>query len=119
MTEIYAQCPDDTGLGLAIGNRLKKAAGFHVVNLKREREHPMKIIGITGGTGAGKTSALHVLAEMNVEILDCDVIYHQLIQTIQALRTALTERFGDVFCADWLSSTPSPWASWKRKSTPE
>lgn len=102
VTEIYAQCPDDTGLGLAIGNRLKKAAGFHVVNLKREREHPMKIIGITGGTGAGKTSALHVLAEMNVEILDCDVIYHQLIQTSQALRTALTERFGDVFCADGL-----------------
>ena len=62
----------------------------------------MKIIGITGGTGAGKTSALHVLAEMNVEILDCDVIYHQLIQTSQALRTALTERFGDVFCADGL-----------------
>ena len=29
--EIYAQCPDDAGLGLAIGNRLKKAAGFHVV----------------------------------------------------------------------------------------
>ena len=102
VTEIFAQCPDDTGLGLAIGNRLKKAAGFHVVNLEREREHPMKIIGITGGTGAGKTSALHVLAEMNVEILDCDVIYHQLIQTSQALRTALTERFGDVFCADGL-----------------
>ena len=102
VTEIYAQCPDDTGLGLAIGNRLKKAAGFHVVNLEREREHPMKIIGITGGTGAGKTSALNVLAEMNVEILDCDVIYHQLIQTSQALRTALTERFGDVFCADGL-----------------
>ena len=39
---------------------------------------------------------------MNVEILDCDVIYHQLIQTSQALRTALTERFGDVFCADGL-----------------
>ena len=102
VTEIFAQCPDDTGLGLAIGNRLKKAAGFHVVNLEREREHPMKIIGITGGTGAGKTSALNVLAEMNVEILDCDVIYHQLIQTSQALRTALTERFGDVFCADGL-----------------
>ena len=29
--EIYAQCPDNQGLGLAIGNRLKKAAGFHVV----------------------------------------------------------------------------------------
>ncbi|MEI3305745.1 MAG: Sua5 family C-terminal domain-containing protein [Dysosmobacter sp.] len=28
--EIYAQCPDNRGLGLAVGNRLKKAAGFHV-----------------------------------------------------------------------------------------
>lgn len=58
----------------------------------------MKIIGITGGTGAGKTSALNVLADMNVEILDCDAIYHQLIQTSQPLRDALTEEFGDVFC---------------------
>ena len=31
VTEIFAQCPDSKGLGLAIGNRLKKAAGFHVV----------------------------------------------------------------------------------------
>ena len=31
--EIFAQCPDDAGLGLAIGNRLKKAAGFHVVEV--------------------------------------------------------------------------------------
>lgn len=102
VTEIYAQCPEESGLGLAIGNRLKKAAGFHVVRLEGEREHTMKIIGITGGTGAGKTSALNVLAELNVEILDCDVIYHELIQTSQALRAALTEQFGDVFCADGL-----------------
>lgn len=31
--EIWAQCPDDKGLGLAVANRLKKAAGFHVVNI--------------------------------------------------------------------------------------
>lgn len=30
---IFAQCPDDTGIGLAVANRLKKAAGFHVVEL--------------------------------------------------------------------------------------
>ncbi len=30
---IYAQCPQDSGLGLAIGNRIKKAAGFHVVQV--------------------------------------------------------------------------------------
>ncbi len=33
VTEIYAQCPDSGGLGLAIGNRLKKAAGFHVIEV--------------------------------------------------------------------------------------
>ncbi len=33
VSEIYAQCPDEAGLGLAIGNRLKKAAGFHVVEV--------------------------------------------------------------------------------------
>ena len=33
VTEIYAQCPEEAGLGLAVANRLKKAAGFHVVAL--------------------------------------------------------------------------------------
>ena len=33
--EIYAQCPDEAGLGLAIANRLKKAAGFHVVEAEK------------------------------------------------------------------------------------
>ena len=33
---IYAQCPGDEGLGLAIANRLKKAAGFQIVELKEE-----------------------------------------------------------------------------------
>ena len=31
--KIYAQCPDDAGLGLAVANRLKKAAGFHVIEV--------------------------------------------------------------------------------------
>ncbi len=33
VTEIFAQCPGDAGLGLAVANRLKKAAGFQVVDL--------------------------------------------------------------------------------------
>ena len=33
VTEIFAQCPDSTGLGLAVSNRLKKAAGFHVIEV--------------------------------------------------------------------------------------
>ena len=33
VTAIYAQCPSGTGLGLAVANRLKKAAGFQIVEL--------------------------------------------------------------------------------------
>ncbi|MDO4174260.1 MAG: L-threonylcarbamoyladenylate synthase [Eubacteriales bacterium] len=32
-TEIFAQCPSASGIGLAVANRIKKAAGFHVVDL--------------------------------------------------------------------------------------
>lgn len=31
---IWAQCPKEEGLGLAVSNRLRKAAGFHVIHLQ-------------------------------------------------------------------------------------
>lgn len=34
VTEIWSQCPSDEGIGLAVANRLKKAAGFNVINIK-------------------------------------------------------------------------------------
>ena len=30
---IWAQCPDDEGIGLAVANRLNKAAGFHIIQV--------------------------------------------------------------------------------------
>lgn len=33
VSAIWAQCPDDSGIGLAVANRLKKAAGFHVIEV--------------------------------------------------------------------------------------
>ena len=33
VTAIWAQCPDTAGIGLAIANRLNKAAGFHVIEV--------------------------------------------------------------------------------------
>ena len=92
VTEIFAQCPDDAGLGLAIGNRLKKAAGFHVI----DAGSPL-VIGITGPTGAGKTSALQALQMLGGLVLDCDAIYHRMLKTDAALRTAITDAFGEVF----------------------
>lgn len=93
VTGIYAQCPDDTGLGLAVGNRLKKAAGFRVADAG---EKPV-VIGITGPTGAGKTSALTALKRLGGCVLDCDAVYHEMLRTDGALRRDITEAFGDVF----------------------
>jgi len=33
VTAIWAQCPDTDGIGLAVANRLNKAAGFHIVEV--------------------------------------------------------------------------------------
>ena len=95
VTEIFAQCPDEGGLGLAVGTRLKKAAGFHVVEAPR----PL-IVGITGPTGAGKTSALRALEQLGGCVLDCDAIYHDMLRSDDGLRRALTDAFGSVFTAD-------------------
>ena len=94
VSEIYAQCPDESGLGLAVANRLKKAAGFHVVDVS-----PL-IIGFTGPTGAGKTSALRALERLGGLVLDCDAVYHQLLRTDAPLRAAITAAFGPVFTPD-------------------
>ena len=95
VTESFAQCPDDGGLGLEVANRLKKAAGFHLIDADR----PL-IVGLTGGTGAGKTSALAALEDLGGTVLDCDAVYHQMLRTDPALREAITAAFGPVFCPD-------------------
>ena len=94
VTAIFAQCPDESGLGLAVGNRLKKAAGFHTVDAA-----PL-VIGFTGPTGAGKTSALRALERLGGLVLDCDAVYHDLLRTDSTLRDAITGAFGQVFAPD-------------------
>ena len=51
------------------------------------------IIGITGGTGCGKTTLLSCVRERGGLVLDCDEIYHQLLQTDQQMMTAIADRF--------------------------
>lgn len=57
----------------------------------------MTIIGITGPTGSGKTTALKELEKRGYEIIDCDRLYDALLEKDEALRRALTDAFGAVF----------------------
>lgn len=54
----------------------------------------MKRIGITGPTGAGKTTALNVLTELGAHIIDADQVYHDLLAHSTPVGDALTARFG-------------------------
>ena len=89
--EIFAQCPDAKGLGFAVANRLKKAAGFHTVALPGAGR---TVIGFAGATGAGKTSALRAVRELGGLALDCDAVYREMQREDETMRAAFTATFG-------------------------
>ena len=51
------------------------------------------ILGITGGTGCGKTTLLNLIRDRGGLILDCDAIYHELLKTDTAMLDAIETRF--------------------------
>lgn len=51
------------------------------------------IIGITGGTGCGKTTLLDLIRAQGGLVLDCDEIYHNLLKTDPALLQSIENRF--------------------------
>ena len=54
----------------------------------------MKRIGITGPTGAGKTTALGALEDLGAHVIDADAVYHRLLAESAPLRADLADRFG-------------------------
>ena len=56
----------------------------------------MFTIGITGGTGAGKTSALRAIETLGALALDCDAVYHELLEGNADLKDDLEARFKGV-----------------------
>ncbi len=54
-------------------------------------------LGITGGTGCGKTTLLDILRQHGAAVYDCDEIYHTLLAQDEKMRAALRERFPAAF----------------------
>ncbi len=57
------------------------------------------LIGLTGGIGAGKSTALEALGRLGADCLSTDRIVHELYETA-AVRDAVTDRFGPSVLAD-------------------
>lgn len=51
------------------------------------------VIGVTGGSGCGKTTALAELEKLGALVLDCDAIYHELLETDDELIRKLDAAF--------------------------
>ena len=54
------------------------------------------ILGITGGTGCGKTTLLKEIEKRGGLVLDCDAVYHELLTRDMELLNAINDRFPGV-----------------------
>ena len=86
---VFARCPSGSGKALAVQNRLGKAAGFQSVNPRKTH----LILGITGGTGCGKTTLLNSVRSLGGKVIDCDEVYHRLLQEDRNMLQAIHARF--------------------------
>ncbi len=57
----------------------------------------LKLVGVTGGSGSGKTTVTEYLASKGVLALDCDKIYHELLETNRDMLAEIRARFPAVF----------------------
>ena len=53
----------------------------------------MEIVGVTGPSGSGKSTALRCLRDRGALVLDCDAVYHELLETDAELVNELGRRF--------------------------
>ncbi|WP_275888057.1 dephospho-CoA kinase [Chromobacterium haemolyticum] len=55
---------------------------------------PIKVVGLTGGIGSGKSAAADRFAELGVPVIDTDAIAHELTGPCGAAMPALVAEFG-------------------------
>ena len=93
-TVVYAPCPKAQGVGMALYNRLIRAAAFEVIDLPGQR-----IIGLTGQTGAGKSEVAAMLREMGAAVVSADAAARKAVEDAD-VKAALCAAFGDVLLPD-------------------
>lgn len=87
--KVYARNPKLSGVGLAVYNRLIRAAAFCVIDL----EKPFTI-GLTGQTGAGKGYVSELLRDYGFHIIDADFYSKRITEKNSPIFPALQAEFG-------------------------
>lgn len=87
--KVYARIPSKNGIGMAVYNRLIRAAAFTVIDLNA----PF-LIGLTGPTGAGKGYVGDYLASLGFNVIESDRVVHDIYENDGDVLQAVCNAFG-------------------------
>lgn len=73
--------------------RILREAALSEETIRKALAQNLTVLGITGGTGCGKTTALKQLEELGAPIIDCDAVYHELLKSNAQLLNAIETAF--------------------------
>ncbi len=85
---VFVRAPSSDGVGLGVYNRLLRSAAFRVINAP-------KIFGLTGQTGAGKTTVAKHLEQKNYFIIDGDILAREIVEKGSPVLKKLADTFGN------------------------
>lgn len=93
---VFSRDPSKKGVGLGVCNRLYRAAAFRFLGSPSST-----VLGITGGTGSGKSTVCECLKKLGAEIIDADKIARSIVLPGSPVLKSLAESFGgDILLPD-------------------